>query len=653
MGWQGIATLSVVAMCFGMLVFTQLAADLVLIAGAFVLLMLGILTPATALAGLANEGMVTVAVLFVVGAGVRETGGIDWLAQRLFGRPKSVRGAVARLMFPTAALSAVLNNTPLVAMLIPAVSDWSKKNRIPASKLMIPLSYAAILGGVITLIGTSTNLVVHGQLQKERTAEFAKVLTRQIESRAWPKSDEKVRAELDEMVHKPNLFLAHTERAADALGMPDEQTRKLRELAEQSKGIGMFDITWVGLPVAVIGCLFVLVTAPWLLPDRQSVLSQLDDPREYTVEMLVPPDSPLAGRTIEEAGLRHLPGLYLAEIDRQGHVLPAVSPDERLEAGDRLLLVGIVDSVKELQRIRGLVPATDQVFKLTAPRSTRCLNEAVVSNTCPLVGQSIRDGRFRSHYNAVVLAVARDGERIQQKIGDIVLRTGDTLLLESHPSFVEEHRNRRDFLLVSQLEDSHPPRHDRAVLALMLLLALVVCVSFQWVSMFKAGLVVAALMLIFRCTSVAAARRSVELPTLLAIAAALALGDALDTTGVAQWFAHGLISLAQGDRLWTLAAIYFVTMCVTELITNNAAAALMFPFAMKTAQDLEVSYMPFVLAVMLAASASFATPIGYQTNLMVYGPGGYRFSDFARLGVPLNLFLAVVSVLLLPLFWPF
>ncbi len=589
MGWEAWFTLGVLGLVFGLLALTRLTPDLVLIGGVLVLLMARIISPDDALSGLSNEGMVTVGILFIVGAGVRETGGVAWLAERLFGRPRSAQTAVLRMMLPTTTLSAFMNNTPLVAMLIPAVADWAKQYRIPASKLMLPLSYAAILGGTCTLIGTSTNLVVNG------------------------------------------LVIAKTD-------LP---------------GLGMFDITWVGVPCAIVGCLYVAIASRWLLPDRSAALGRLDDPREYTVEMLVANDSPLSGKTIEQANLRHLSGVYLAEIERRGFVLPAVSPQERLWAGDRLVFVGIVDSVVDLQKIRGLVPATDQVFKLAAPRSERCLIEAVVSTTCPLVGKTIRDGRFRSIYHAVVIAVARHGERIRMKIGDIVLRAGDTLLLEGDPAFVERHRNSKDFFLVSRLENSNPPRHDRALLAMGILGAMVVVAGMGWLPMFQAAMLAGALMLLTRCCATTVARRSIDWQVLLAIAASFGIAHALEKTGAAHEIATRLIGMAGGNPWGALAVVYAVTLVVTEIITNNAAAALMFPMALATAQTLKVSYMPFVITVMMAASAGFATPIGYQTNLMVYGPGGYRFSDYLKIGVPLDILIGVVAVVITPWVWPF
>lgn len=594
-----------------MLIFTSLSPDLVLILGVLVLMALGFISPSDALSGLSNESMVTVAVLYIVGAGVRETGGVDWIAKSLFGRPRSMLGAIFRLVFPTMGLSAFMNNTPLVAMLLPAVGDFAKTQRIAPSKLMIPLSYAAILGGTMTLIGTSTNMVVQGMIIKELGA---------------------------------------------------------------NKRLGMFDISWVGVPAAILGGIYIVFAARYLLPDRRPALSTSDDPKEYTVEMQVEADSPLVGKTIETAGLRHLPGLFLAEIDRGGNSIPAVSPRETLRNGDRLLFVGIVDSIVELQRIRGLVPATEDVFHLKAPRPQRCLIEAVVSNTCPLVGMTIRDSRFRSHYNAVVVAVARNGQRLHQKIGDIVLHAGDVLLVEAHPSFADQQRSSRDFFLVSKIEESAPPKHELALLAIGILAAMVLAVSgkdllavagsvvppvaqiaarLPQLSIFMAAFLAATLMLLLRCVSVESARKSIDWEVLLAIAASLALGTALEKTGAAKIIAGSTASLAGGNPWIALGLIYFVTLVVTELITNNAAAAVMFPFALATSQQLGVSYLPFVIVVMMAASAGFATPIGYQTNLMVYGPGGYRFSDYVKVGVPLDLLIMAITVALAPWAYPF
>jgi di/tricarboxylate transporter len=588
MTWQAWYTLAVVAACFGALSLSRAATDMVLIGGVMLLLVAGVLTPAEALAGLSNEGMVTIGMLYIVTSGVQETGAMTGILARLLGRPRSLGMAQLSLMVPVAGASAFLNNTPLVAMFIGAVSDWAKKNRFAPSKLMIPLSYAAVIGGTTTLIGTSTNLVVNGMLIKET-------------------------------------------------GHPS---------------LGMFDIAVVGVPLVCAVIAFVWLTSRWLLPDRQSAVAQMENSRSYIVEMLVDADSPLVGRTIEEAGLRHLPGLFLMEIERGTNSLPAVSPQERLEARDRLIFTGLAESIVDLQKIRGMTPATDQVFKLRAA-GERCLVEAVVSDSCPLVGRTVREGRFRTQYNAAVIAVARNGEQLRQKIGDIKLRAGDTLMLLTHPAFVEQQRNSRDFYLVSSVENSQRPRHEKAGIALTIIAAMVVAVTLGWTSMLTAAMVAAAAIVLTGCTTSSAARRAVDWQVLLTIAAALAIGKALDRSGAAQYIAAEITTLGMDDPWVALVAVYVITVLFTELITNNAAAALMFPIAIATAHALGVEYMPFVIAVLFAASASFATPIGYQTNLMVMGPGGYRFADYLRAGVPVSILVGIISLSLIPVFWHF
>ena len=582
-------TLAVLTLILGLLSFSKIAADLVFAGGLTLLLLMGVLNPKEALVGFANEGVATVGALYIVVTGLRETGGIAWLSRRLLGKPKSLTDAQLKVMLPVALMSAFLNNTPVVAMLIPAISDWSKKFNLSVSKLMIPLSYAAILGGTCTLIGTSTNLVVNGFLLKER---------------------------------------------------PEE-------------ALGMFELAWVGLPTMLVSIVFIIFFSRWLLPDRRSVASQLSNPKEYSIEMLVDAAGPLVGQSIEGAGLRHLQHLFLMEIERKGKILAAVSPSEILESGDRLVFVGVVDSVLELQRIRGLSPATDQVFKLEAPRSSRILIEAVVSHTSPLINTSVRENRFRSSYDAVVIAVARNGERIKQKIGDIVLKAGDTLLLEAKSNFVEQHRNSNNFYLVSALQDSSPPRFDRIFIAISILLAMILLVSFNVLSMFKASFLAALLVLVTKACSPDVARRSIDWQVLIVIASAFGIGNALQLSGAAGFIAQNFTSIAGNSAFLNLLIVYIVTAIFSSVITNNAAAVLMFPIALSISQGLNVSVLPFAVAIMMAASASFATPIGYQTNLMVMGPGGYRFADYLKIGLPLNLITALVALCVIPLVWQF
>ena len=586
--WQAVLTACVLFGTLAALLFSQRGPDMAMIGGVVVLLASGVLTPDEALKGMSSEGMITVAALFVVAAAVERTGALAALVDRALGRPASLASAQMRTMIGPAALSAFMNNTPVVALMVPAIRDWAKKHRLSVSKLLMPMNAAVVLGGLCTLIGTSTNVVVSG------------------------------------------LVAAKT-------GQP----------------LGMFEISWLGVPLFVAGLIYLVFASRHLLKDRRPAVSPSDDPRQYSLEMLVEQGSPLVGRSIEEAGLRGLDGLFLMEIDRDGHVIAAVSPTERLEAGDRLVFVGVVDSVVELQKIRGLRPATDQVFKLDDPRSERTLIEAVVSNTCPLIGRTIREGRVRSTYDAVVIAVARNGERLRMKIGDITLEPGDTLLLEASRDFAEHQRSNRDFYLVSAVSNFTPPRHDQAWIACTVLAAMVLGATLELVPMVAAALVAAAVVVAMKCISSDEARQSIEWESLLLIAASFGLARAMEKTGLAEAIAHSTIAAAGDHPHVVLAAIYLVTMLFTELMSNNAAAVLTFPIAWQTAADLGVNPMPFVMAVTVAASCGFATPMGYQTNLMIYGPGGYKFSDYVRFGGPLNLLVMAITVALAPLIWPF
>lgn len=590
MEWEAWVTVAVIVGTLGVLASNRAPPDITLLGGVAVLLLLDVIKPAQAFVGFSNEGVITIAIMYVIVAGLKDTGAISLMTQVIFGRPSSIQSAQLRLLVPVAAVSAFLNNTPVVAMFIPAVQEWAKKYQLPVSKLLLPVSYVAIAGGMITLIGTSTNLIVNGLVIKQ----FG------------------------------------------------------------SSPLQLFDLAWVGLPAAAVTIAFIIATSRWLLPDRKPAVTQfMDNVRQYTVEMLVERDGPLVGKSIEAAGLRHLPGLYLAEIDRGGHLLTAVAPNETLHGGDRLMFVGVIDSVVDLRKIRGLAPATNQVFKLDAPRADRSLVEVVVSHRSPLVGKSVREGRFRTVYNAVIIAVARDGEQIKQKIGDIVLKAGDTLMLEASPEFATVYGQSRDFYLVSRVDQAAPLRHEKAGLAIIILVVMLILAAGDYMSMLKAALLAGAAMLAFGCVSITSARNGIDWPILVAVAASFGLGAALESSGVAAAIATSMLSLASGDAWTTLAIVFILTVVVTELITNNAAAVLVFPIAMAAALKLGVSPTPFIVTVMIGASAGFATPIGYQTNLMVYGPGGYRFSDYVRLGVPLDILIGVVTVLIVPVVWPF
>ncbi len=605
MGWEAGLVLVVVVMMVVILAMEWAPPDLLTI-GCLLVLVVGQAVSGSkllpdvnvAFRGFSSPSLITVGVLFVIVTGLMQTGAMGLLTERFVGRPKTVFSAQVRLLFPVTFLSAFLNNTPIVAMFMPVVDDICKRTRISPSKLYMPMAFAATFGGVCTMIGTSTNLVVKGAMEKA--------------------------------------------------GLPP---------------LGFFDITWVGLPCALGGVAFMLAFSQKLLPDRKPAISLSDDLRQYTVEMLVQPGGPLVNASIREAGLRSLPGLYLAEIERDGQALAAVAPNERLQANDRLVFVGIIESVVDLRKMRGLAPATDQVFKLDTPTSHRCLMEAVVSNRCPIIGSTIRDGHFRSRYNSAVIAVARDGKHIPGKIGDIVLQPGDTLLLEGHPDFANQQRNSSDFFLVSHVENSEPIRHDRSWIAIAILGGMILLASLLSRDatptrpavdfLLPAALIASLAMIVTRCCTGTQARQSIDWSVLIVIGASLGIGEAISLSGAARFLSQQSIGVCGSNAWLQLVVIYFLTMILTELVTNNAAAVLMFPLALEVAKTLGVSHVPFMIAIMIAASMGFATPFGYQTNLMVYGPGGYKFSDYLRVGIPLDLVMMAITVALTPLVFAF
>jgi di/tricarboxylate transporter len=591
MGFDAWLTLLIVIGIFAALVWNLAPPDLMFLAATAVLALLGVIRTEDAFAGFSNSGMLTVAVLFVVAAGLRETGLLDILGHHVLGKARTAESALGRLSTVVIPLSAFLNNTPIVAMFLPVVIDWCRRNRVSASKLLIPLSYLTILGGTCTLIGTSTNLVVNGLM-----------------------------------------------------------------LQNGVEGMSLFEITKLGVPYAVIGVAYLLFVGRRLLPDRKELLEQLGDTRrEYLAEMLVQPGCRLVGKTVEEAGLRQLPGLFLIEIDTGERLIAPVGPDDVLEANSRLVFTGIVSSIIDLERIPGLVSIVDPNYEVS-PRQKqgRRLCEAVISESSPLIGQTIRDADFRATYSAAVVAVHRGGKRVEKKIGDISLQSGDTLLLQVGPHFLRAHRHDPAFLLVSEMNDWRPLRRERAWVALALFAALIVFMSTGFVAITIAATLVAVLMIALGCISAGDARRSIEWQVLITIAASFGVGEAIEASGLATAVASNLVEATRPfGPLAALAVIYFLGSLITELITNNAAAVLLFPFCLETARLYDVSPRPFLIALIMAASASFMTPIGYQTNMMVYGPGGYRFFDFMRIGAPLQIVLWIVAMFLIPVFWPF
>ena len=502
-------------------------------------------------------------------------------------------------MFPVALLSGFMNNTPIVAMYLPIVSSWARRIRMSPSKLFMPLSFAAILGGKLTLIGSSSNIVV-------------------------------------------------MELYTQYLG-----TVEIQGLSsiERFWGIGA-----IGLPTTIVGTLFIVGVSKWLRPERKPAAGLAMEARKYTVDLKVEPGSPVANQSIEQAGLRHLPGLYLIEIERDEELIPAPGPEFHVRAGDRLVFAGILESVVDLRKLRGLTPVTDQVDKVDAGVTQRTLVEAVVSHSSSLVGKTVRESRFRTVYNGAIIAVHRNGEQVNATIGDIELRPGDSLLVETHRGFVDGYRNSDDFYLVSMVEGSEPVRHDRAWVALAVLGALVAGMAFTDLSPVLVAILGAVAMIVTGCVNGNLVRNSIHWQVLGVIGCALGIGQGLVQTGAARELAMLMLevsdTLTLGPR-GVLFVLFLIASFCGQIVTNNGAAVLIFPVAMETAQGLSLSPEPFIFTLMVAVGACFVTPVSYQTNLMVHGPGGYRFEDFGRLGIPLTVVVAVLTVAICPLVFPF
>ena len=588
MEWQGWFTLATLALVLISIARELLAPDVAMAAGLLCLGIGGVLPPEDLFQGFANPVIAAVGGLLIVSAGLRESGAVEWVFRRLMGQADTENAGIARLSPLLALGSAFLNNVTLVALSTPLLREWARQRGLAASRMLIPMDYATILGSVTTLIGTSTTLVVAAVMVDT--------------------------------------------------GLPS---------------IGFFELAPVGIPICIAGLLYLRFAAPHLLPDRRDPVDAVEaSAREYTASMIVEEGSPLVGQSIEEAGLRQLPGLFLVEIDRDGRILTPVAPDQTLHARDRLIFAGVVSTIVDLQRIRGLVPATENDRALPSGGDRR-LVEAVISNSSPLIGRSIREANFRTVYDAAVIAVHRNGERVGGKIGEIVLRPGDTLLLQCAPGFLRVHRNSPGFYLVSEFSEANARRSDRAGIAGALLVLMVVSVIADWLPLSLAAPTAAGLMVVTGCLPVRSARASVNWSILIVIGAGLGIAAAMESTGAAQGLGVLLVTMA-GDAgpALTLAAVYLVALLTAEFLNHTAAAAIGVPIAIATAQQLGVDPRGFVMAVVFGASCSFAIPVSYQTHLIVYGPGGYRFRDFVRAGLALDLLCAALALLLIPVVWP-
>jgi di/tricarboxylate transporter len=579
--WEASLTLLIVTVMFAAMVREWFSPAVAAWGALIALMAFGIVDSRQALAGLSNAAPITVAALYVLAHAVETTGGLRPVIAAALGKGDGGRKALARLLFPAGAASAFLNNTPIVAMLMPQVIHWAEQRGIAPSRLLMPLSHAVVFGGVVTTIGTSTNLVVSGLLEARGMAPF-----------------------------------------------------------------GLFEISYIGLPLAAAGIALIVLLAPLLVPDRAAPTRSLGSgSKDFVVRMLIERGGPLEGCTVEEAGLRNLQGVFLAEIERADEIVAPVAPTTALQGGDELVFVGRAELVVDLQNRPGLVSAASEHAADLAPRQN--FVEVVIGVDSPLIGRTPKQIGFRGYYQAAIVAIHRDGQPVAAKLGEVRLRLGDALLLLTDEDFRERWWGRPDFLVISPIDGGSAAASPKARLVWGIGAGFVALVATGTLGILEASLLAAAALVLTRALSVQAARRSVDVETIGLIAASFGIGAAIDSSGLADSLAHGLLGLTGGEGVrWALLAVVVSTMALTEFLSNNAAAALMFPIALSTAAAVDGDPRTFAIAVAIAASCSFLTPMGYQTNTMVFGPGGYRFSDYPRLGAPLTALTAVAIVLL-------
>lgn len=545
---------------------------------ATVALLLGrVITPGEILQGLSNQQIIIIFLLMLVTAGIRSIFGAEALA-KLFNPRLSAKAFLFRMMVTVSSLSSVLNNTPIVAFMIPYVKDWAQRTGHPASKFLIPLSFVTILGGMITVIGTSTNLVLNG------------------------------------LVQQYDLPL-----------------------------LGFRDFFYLGVTVTVVGGLYLYFIGYRLLPSNPNEIDALrENLKEYIIETEVGRHSPLIGKTVKEAGLRNLQDVFLVEIIRDDRVISPVSPDEALEEKDALFFSGNTQSIYQLIREdNGLSVPEEQD---TEPDEHFNFVEAVIPANSELVGKRIRDSDFRKRFNASIIAIHRNGKRVPGKVGEMHLAGGDFLLLLAGDNR-ENNNHEKDLFFLSVPKKVRTDANKNLRIVGILSVALLVCGVLGFFPLFDVCLVILSALVFFGVLSLVEIRRELDLSLLLILVCSLALGVGLEKSGTADSIAHMLVSSAEAfGPVAVLTSLFLSTIILTALITNAAAVSIVFPIAMAIAEQMELSYTPFFVAIAFAASGDFMTPIGYQTNLMVYGPGGYTFRDFLRVGSPLTLMYTILCI---------
>ncbi len=596
MTWQIALVFALLIGAFGAFVREKTPPDVGALALFVIIALTGLVSVKDTFAVFSNPAPLTVAAMFVLSAALVKCGALDYLS---WGFEKAAVLPYQIVLFLLVAIvafvSAWINNTPVVVVFVPVILNLARKMGLPASKFLIPLSYASVLGGICTLIGTSTNLLVNGILVER--------------------------------------------------GEPE---------------MGMFELTSIGVPVTIVGALYLAVVGKKLLPAREmltSILSE-EERREYFTEAFVPADSPLIGKSLKTAGLVSTRGFRVIEVVRDGIAITVDPAVTALRGGDRLVIACRPSGVARARSMPGFDFTAEAGLEQIAAHEGVVFEGAVAPNS-EIIGQSISELNFRQRFRVIVLAIHRNGVNVRDKLETIPLQMGDLLLMMGTPQAMNGLRQGDDIILLDRPPLPSLSLHGRIPLVLATIAAVIVGETLGYVPIELGAIAGAVFLCLSGCIKPKEAYESIEWNLLFVIFGMLALGIAMQQTGAASWLAKNVVAgadhIVSGDAkpLVMLACLYLVTMVLTEVLSNNAVAALMVPIALGIANEAGLSARPFLIAVTIAASAAFATPIGYQTNTYVYGIGGYKFSDFVKIGIPLNILCFVVAMIVIPKTWPF